>query len=365
MCHAKPSVLLSVALLLSVRTTPTVQAQKEETSADLSMPFQALARRVQFVSVDAFNQFRYADNKPRSVTARDDYYKFSTTVRVSLEREGRTYVHARGESGRSFASSYDYAGIGMRPGYWSFNLKSLFLGQKVGPHLELQGGALEFGRGAGTEATYADNDGWLEGYRVVYTPNPRHWAPDVVGVTVGYTGDFRQPNAFARLSRMGEENYIQIAAGKHLGYNRQVSGEYDSIQGVRYTREAVHLQNLHLVVLDELIAEAIARGSDRVRFGWSGSLFKRLHAKSQLRAGMFISDMPEDIFLKNKSVILMNGDFYVAGQRVGPVVRIVPLKNLDLTLMASARSDNTAGMRYRGQVTVCYHFADVLNRLLH
>lgn len=42
-------------------------------------------------------------------------------------------------------------------------------------------------------------------------------------------GDFLQPNAFARLHRMGEENYIQILASKKLGEYRDFSAEFDSL----------------------------------------------------------------------------------------------------------------------------------------
>ena len=92
------------------------------------------------------------------------------------------------------------------------------------------------------------------------------------------------------------------------------------------------------------------------------ALFRTLDRKGRVRLGAFISDMPQGIFLKGKSAILLNGDSYVLGQRIGPTVRIIPIKNLELVLFGSARTDNTPSTRYRGQVTVCYHFAGLLNR---
>ncbi|HXZ40045.1 MAG TPA: hypothetical protein VEG68_04845 [Terriglobales bacterium] len=362
MSHSKFLLLFfCLALFLFWATVPAYTEEEASLSAPSKMTF--LSHHLQFLSADGCNQYRYMDNKPGDVTVRDDFYKVSTVGRLTLLGEGVTYLQFRAESGRVFNFSYDFAGIGMHPGYWSFNLKSLFVGQKIGHHLEAQAGGIEYDRGAGTEATYADNDGWLEGYRLAYTSHAR-WVPDVLSATVGYVGDFEQPNVFARLPHMGDENYIQALAHKYFGTNRDVSAEFDSLQSIRYTREAVHLQKLPLVVADELVAETITRASDDTTFGWSGTVFKTLDRKGRVRLGAFISDLPESIFLKGKNTILLNGDFYVLGQRMGPNVRIIPFKNFEVTLQGSVRTDNTPSTRYRGQVTVCYHFTGLLNRAL-
>jgi len=321
-----------------------------------------LSRRLEFLAADGYNQFRYADTAPGKVVTRDPLYKLSTVLRLKLVGEDKTYIQARGESGCSFTSSYDYTGLGMNKGHWSFNLKSLFLGQKIGTHWEAQAGGLEYDRGSGTEATYADNDAWLEGYRLAFIATPHKAWPDLISATVGYVGDFKQPNLFARLPRMGDENYLQLLARKQIGRDHDVSAEFDSLQGIHYTREAAHLRKVPLLAADELVVEAIARTSDSATFGWSGTVFRTLDRKGRVRLGAFISDMPQGIFLKGKSAILLNGDSYVLGQRIGPTVRIIPIKNLELVLFGSARTDNTPSTRYRGQVTVCYHFAGLLNR---
>jgi len=349
--------------LLLLMLLATVDAVSQEAADSASKQLRFLTQHLQFLSLDGCNHFRYADNKTGDVIARDDYYKLSTAGRLTFAGEGRTYLQFRAESGRSFNASYDYTGLGMHEKYWSFNLKSMFLGQKFGKHLEAQAGGLEYDRGAGTEATYADNDGWLEGYRLAYTVQ-KPWTPDAVSATVGYVGDFKQPNVFARLPRMGDENYVQLLARKHVGAHTDVSAEFDSLQSIRYTREAAHFQKLPFKVTDEIIVEAMTRASADARLGWSGTMFKTMDHKARLRLGMFITDLPEDIFLKGAQTILLNGDFYVLGQRMGPNIRMVPVKNLEVTLMGSARTDNTPGTRYRGQMTVCYHFAGLLNRAL-
>jgi len=319
------------------------------------------ARHLQFLSAEAGGRFRYVDKGIGKVTDRDVQYKISTRVRVNLIGDGVTYVQARGESGRSFTSSYDYTNLGLNRGYWSFNMKSLFIGQRLGSHIEADAGGVEYNWGAGTEATYADNDGWLEGYRLRYTGKVR-WLPDEISSTIGYAGDFSQPNFISRINRMTDENYIQILAAKQLSKNLFTSAEFDSIQGIRYSREALHWQRLPLVLVDELSVEAIPRASDNPTFGWSGSLFRTPAPTRWMRLGVFYSDMPSFIFLKGKTTIFCNGDSYALGKRIGPTLRVIPFGNFEVNLMGSSRLDNTPGMRYRGQIAIRYQFANLLNR---
>jgi hypothetical protein len=320
-------------------------------------------QHVKFLAVDGINRYRYIDKGIGKVTERDLQYKLSTRVQVDLVGDGTTYIQGRGESGRSFTSSYDYTSLGMNKGYWSFDLKSLFVGQRIGKRWEAQAGGIEYDWGAGTEATYADNDGWLTGYRFRYAAAAPRWLPDKVSVTVGYVGDFTEPNVFARFHRMGDENYIQILGAKKFGKTREVSAEFDSIQEIRYTREALRWQKLPFIIVDELSAEAITRASDNPSFGWSSNLFKTLDRKRRVRLGVFYSDVPRGIFLNGKATIFQNGDSYSLGKRIGPTVRVVPFKNFELTLFGSDRLDNTAGPRYRGQLQVRYQFAGLLNRM--
>lgn len=324
-----------------------------------------LTRRLQFVGADGINHFRYTDKNPGQVTTRDIFYKTIVTVRVSLVGENVTYLQGRGESGRSFISSYDYTGIGPNHAYWSFNMKSFFLGQKFGRHFEAQVGGLEFDRGAGTEATYADNDGWMEGYRLVYRGSGRHQTPDKVSATIGYVGDWTQPNMFARAYRMGEVNYFQLLFSRKLTKAVDASAEYDSIQGISYSREALHWQKLPLFVVDELSLEALTRASDNSSFGWSGSLFRMVDQKGRIRLGLFYSDMPAGMYLNGKAPVMLNGDSYVWGKRIGPTLRFLPVKNFEIGVFGSNRCDRTAGPRYRAQFSVRYQFADLLNQLVH
>jgi len=361
-CLLQFLILTLVSSIPAVGSTENAASDRGGLSAPAKINF--LSQHLQFLSTDGISHFRYVDTAPGKVTARDLYYKVSTRVQINLVGEGITYVQARGESGRSFSASYDYTGIGMHERYWSFNLKSLFVGQKIGRHLEAQAGGLEYDWGVGTEATYADNDGWLEGYRLRYTGAGRGFLPDKVGATVGYAGDFLQPNAFARLHRMGDENYVQILALKKLAKTRDASAEFDSLQSIRYTREAFRWQKLPVPIAPDLTLEAMTRASDNPTFGWSGTLARNLDKKARLRPGVFYSDMPKGIFLNGKEQVLLNGDSYVLGKRIGPTMKIQVFKNFELSLFGSRRLDDTPGPRYRGQVAVRYQFASLLKSAL-
>ena len=323
-----------------------------------------LSQHLRFLTVDSLTQYRYVDDDPKEVKTRDELYKLSTRVQVNLVGDGTTYLQARGESGRSFAASYDYTGIGLYDRYWSFNLKSLYLGQRIGNRFEAQAGSLEFDRGAGTEATYADNDGWMEGYRLLYASPGHEGLLDKASVTVGYVGDFTQPNAFARLYRMGDENYVQVLGQRKLGAPRELSLEFDSLQAIRYAREALRWQQLPVLLRPDLCVETITRASDNARFGWSSNLQRNWDRKGRWRGGVFYSDMPSSMFLKGSDQVLLNGDSYVLGKRMGPTLRFAPWRDLEVSLFGSDRLDNTPGPRYRGQVTLRYQLASLLNRAL-
>ena len=349
-------------------STPSAAWAEDAGNDNASSPAPAavglLLKHLRFLGAESVERFRYIDKAKGKVTDRDLQYRLSTRVQVNLVGDGTTFIQTRGESGRNFTGSFDYTGLGRNTAYWSFNLKSLFLGQKIGHHLETQAGSIEYDWGAGTEATYADNDAWLEGYRLRYAGAGQGVLPDIVSATIGYVGDFLQPNAFARLHRMGEENYIQILASKKLGEYRDFSAEFDSLQSIRYTREALRWRRLRLFVVDEFSVEALTRLSDDRTFGWSSSVFRTLDRKGRLRASVFYSDMPAKIFLKGKTQVLQNGDSYALGKRIGPTFRCTPFKDFEVSLLGTDRLDRTPGPRYRGQVAFRYQFASLLNRAL-
>ncbi len=253
--HRRIGTCLRVMLLLFCATGPCAEDAGENVSAAPSSKF---ANRFRFLSAEGITHFRYIDTGPGRVAIRDACYKLSTRVQLNLKGDGSTFLQARGESGQNFIASYDYTGIGVHRVHWSFNLKSLFLGQKLGKNFELHAGGVEFDRGAGTEVTYADNDGWLAGRLPPGLLAARSSDRTRKGqLDRGLRRDFLQPNVFARFHRLSEQNYVQVLAAKKPGATRDLSVEFDSIQTIRFSGEALHWQKLPLRVVDEGFVEAM------------------------------------------------------------------------------------------------------------
>jgi hypothetical protein len=59
-------------------------ADDSSDSAPVSAPISFLAQHLQFLTADGITHFRYVDNNPGKVTARDLYYKVSTRVQINL-----------------------------------------------------------------------------------------------------------------------------------------------------------------------------------------------------------------------------------------------------------------------------------------
>src|SRR5579871_2276371 len=250
-----------------------------------------LVRHFEIEQWDIGSRFRYMDRQQGVVTDRDLQLKSSLKLDVDLWKK-QTVIKLRAETGPSFTSSWSCSGIGMQKRALSLNVKAIYLQQKIGDRLTAQAGSLEFDRGAGSEATYADNDGWMEGYRLAVVGwKASSWRPDRMAVTVGYIGDFKMPNAFARLHRLGESNYVQVIAGKLFGDRREVSAEFDSIRGIGYFRPALRWGRGLTPIFDEAIVEAMIRGNDGAQAGGAVTVSRKLCRSNRCSAYATFSDM--------------------------------------------------------------------------
>ena len=146
------------------------------------------------------------------------------------------------------------------------SVKDLFAGQRIGQRWEVQAGGIEFDRGAGTEATWADDDGFQVGYRLSFRPLRKRW-PDRLQLTVSRIGEFQHPSVLARFPGMRDPNSVQLLAQKKLGERVELSGEWDRISGVSFARAAVRWKPPRL--LDRIIAETVVRSSDNPSVGYS------------------------------------------------------------------------------------------------
>jgi hypothetical protein len=151
---------------------------------------------------------------------------------------------------------------------------------------------------------------------------------------------------------------------KDVSKNAALSAEFDSIGGLRYVREGIRAKKLPLVIADELQLESIARVSGESRFGWSTTLTRGLGKSENLRLGMFYSDIPSTTFINAKKVVLLNGDMFSLGKRIGPAGRFTPINGVEFSFLLSKRLDSTPGCRYRAQAGVKVQFTNLMNRTL-
>jgi hypothetical protein len=353
-----------VVVILGMGNGQLLGGEPSEAASGSEAQHGFLIRHIRIDQWELGSRYRYMDRLAGVVTDRDMQLKSSVKLRIGLWKK-LTSVNLRAETGSSFTSSWSCSGIGMQKQALAFNVKSLYLSQKLGKNLEAQVGGIEFDQGAGTEATYADNDGWLTGYRLgVSGWKKAKWSPDRVGVTVGYIGDFKMPNVFARLHRVAEPNYVQVIAAKKLG-RQQVSAEFDSIQRIEYFRPAIRIGGVLGPVIDEAMVEAVIRGNEGARAGWSATMNKRIGEPKRWTAYITVSDIPVETFRKGNTDILLNGDSMALGKRVGTGIRFVPAANLELSIFGSRRLETTnLAPRWRGQFMVRYQLGDAINKAL-
>jgi len=333
-------------------------------SASLSTPGSFLSRHVKFQALDGALRYLYADSAPHKVTSRALQYKISTRLQINLDNHGNSYFQARTETGTAYTLSWNSTGIGLNPAADRINAKTFLYGQRFARNWEVQVGGLEYDWGSGTEATYSDNDGYLEGYRVRYANTQVKWLPEKFSLTAGYVGDFAQLNVFSRFHRLGDNNYWQALVEKKLGEHGDASAEFDSLQAIRYTREALHWQKLHAYAFDDVQIEALTRASNDASFGGSLILTKSFDAPRRWKLGAQYVDLPRKMFVNGASQVLLNADMYGLGRHFGPVLRVAPVKNFELTVIGFHRLDNTPGVRNRAYVGIRYQFAGLANHAL-
>jgi hypothetical protein len=351
----------------ATETVTTTSAPKAAGQLSANPPDTFLSEHFHFQALDAMLHYRYADKGVNKVTSRDLWDKISVRAQVNLDTRGNSYFAARAETGTAYQLSYNYTGLGLHNALWRFNIKTFYYGQKFARDFEAQAGALELDWGLGTEATYSDNDGYFEGYRLRYTPGSAGssvWMPDKLDVTAGYLGDFTNLNAFSRMYRLGQNNYWQVLAQKKLTERVEASASYESLQSVRYERDAVHIRKVPAYIVDDVLLENIVRANDNPSFGWSATLNKNLDPSGRFRLGAFYVDMPQYILSLDGKVILYNGDAFGTGEHIGPVFSWLAFKDCDFTAAGWARVGNTSGIRYRGNLQIRYHFAGLFNRAL-
>lgn len=319
--------------------------------------------RFRVLEMEQVARFNYMDRNSGQVTDRDMQYRVRSRVQFNLIGEGTTYLRIRAETGRGFDNSWDNSGWGKGQARWNFNVKSFYVGQRLGSHLELQAGGIDWDHGAGSQRAYASGDGHLVGYRMLVTPHAQRWLPEKFSLTMGYVGDFSEPSVFSRF-HMGKLNYVQAMAQKKLGDHVVASAEVDSIRDVWFARQAVHWEKLRNPVVDEVMVETVVRATNHATVGGSVLLSRPLDAAARWRIFGIYNQVPQRLYDKGGTPMLLNQGEMDLGKRIAWGGSYAATKALSLGVFGGRLLDNTPSKRWVAQFFVRYDYAHLLNHLL-
>ena len=320
-------------------------------------------RVLEFTQADAYARYRYTDNQFGVVTNDDLQYRFTLRPRINVPRTG-TYFGSRVETGSNFSSSWSNSGIGRSPKEWVLNAKTIFIGQRIGKHTEVEVGAMDVEQGAGTEATYTDLDAYTEGYRLRLVDLHHSYAPSRVVLHIGYLGDFTSMNAFSRLYRLGEVNYVQVLAEKNFEKWAVASLQFDRLRGLNLLRGASRFNLPDHWWINEARIDAVGRTNINPTAGWALHLTKTKGRAGKFNPGLYYSHLPIGVYQVGTQQALLNGDVYGLGKRIGVTSKYQVTKAFDISALVTRRLDSDPfGFRWRAQIVGRYQFASVLKRL--
>ena len=312
---------------------------------------------------DLMTRYRYIDNSAGAVTADDLQYRFTGRIKLGVPRWD-TFVGARIESGSLYSSSWSNTGIGRGDSEGTLNVKTFFIAQQLGKHAELNVGAMDMDLGAGTEATYSDADGYVEGYKVRLTSLKARYAPSRISATWGFVGDFNALNAFARLHRLGDSNYFQLLAERRFNGATNTSLEFDRLAGINLIRAAVKTALPASWLVNDFTVETTGRLNNGPTAGWAVHLVKTKNRLGKLNPGIFYSHLPLGVYRKGTTQALLNGDIYGTGKRAGFTTKYAVTKQFELSTFVARRLDTDPGPRWRAQIVARYQLASLIRPLL-
>jgi hypothetical protein len=347
--------MFSRLCLLTVLILPGVFAHAQQAQGDTQPIFEV-------PQADVYARYRYIDNTSGVVTSDDLQYRFTGRLKLNSRKTG-TYAGSRIETGSSIASSWSNSGIGKSPAEWVLNVKTLFVGQRVSKKAEVEIGSMDFEYGAGTEALYADQDSYTEGYRLRIHDLEGKFLPSKVVMHFGYVGDFNKVNTFGRMHRLGEINYVQIVAEKKLAKWMTASAEFDRLRGLNLIRSAGNMTLPDSWLVNDLRIETVARLNDSATAGWALQVVKTKNRLGSFNPGIYYSHLPTGVYRVGTAQALVNGDMYGTGKRIGVTAKRQVTKAFDVSALITRKLESEPGFRWRAQIVGRYQLASVFKWL--
>ena len=223
-------------------------------------------------------------------------------------------------------------------GGWSFYVRRLYLDIEPVKGFEGQYGSLDINRGAASEITTYDNDGYITGERLLIK-RPENLFFDEASITYAYFGDLYTPNFFARGERLAHSNYHQFLLRKQAGKRVNASFDYTWQDASNTYRQAVEVKIPESRVIDAVRVEVYERTNEisfrgvqdfvagKKGYAITASRKNTFH-RVDLDAGYAHIDEEQAVLTQSESAATLtmgvNGDSYGMGNRyfVHPTIKL-------------------------------------------
>ena len=193
--------------------------------------------------------------------AYSDFAGKSEAQRVNEGDLGKSFVGSPYAAERALAVAVDPAGKALlaNPSTgWGLYVRELYFSASPAKALTVEFGSFGIERGVATEATTFDDDGYLDGERIIVR-NPKHLFFDQVGFTTAFFGNVDTPSMFDRGAAFNQSNYRQVFVKKQFTERIAFSGEYNWLNNTDTLRQAVTVQVPETKVVDNLRFESYER----------------------------------------------------------------------------------------------------------
>jgi hypothetical protein len=257
---------------------------------------------VQVQEAMLLGRYRFTETGAHVRTANQLEDKIAFRARLNADRKGRVSLQIGVLSGPTLTGSWNNTGAGMGSRTFDLAIRQLYVTAVPIEGIEAQVGSLYPLRGENTEVTAYDNDAYLTGERVMIR-RPRWLFVDALSASRAYFGDPGTANAFERLDRLSESNYLQVLAQKTFAHHVATSLDWTNAPGGATWRGGVRLP-----VIDKktsLRVEAYLRSRDER--GGAGVSVDRALGRVTVTLGYASID---------SHFLPVNGDRYRTGERV-------------------------------------------------
>ena len=224
-------------------------------------------------------------------------------------------------------------------GGWSFYVRRAYLDLEPIHGLEFQYGSMDINRGAASEITTYDNDGYISGERILIK-RPENFFFDEASVTYAYLGDLYTPNFFVRGDRLAHSDYHQFLLRKKFAKRIDSSFDYTWQNASNTLRQDAFIRIPESRVVDSVRLEFYER-LNKISFseisdfvpgakGFSFTGDKKFGPRLSFEGGYAHIDPHQGVLTQTENLATMcmgiNGDAYGLGNRYffRPTIKLTP-----------------------------------------